>query len=92
MVDDNGIASCLEVATGTEIWHERIPGGYSASPLFAAGRIYFFSEAGDVTVVEPSRTFTKLAENKFAAGFMASPAVSGNALFLRTRTHLYRVE
>ena len=92
MVDDTGVASCLDAKTGAEAWRERLSGGYSASPIFAAGRIYFFSEAGHVTVLEPSRTFTKLAENKFEAGFMASPAISGNALFLRTRTHLYRVE
>ena len=92
MVDDGGIASCLDAMTGAEVWRERVPGSYSASPLFAAGRIYLFSDAGHVTVLEPGRTFTKLAENKFESGFMASPAVSGNALFLRTRTHLYRVE
>jgi outer membrane protein assembly factor BamB len=92
MVDDTGVVSCLETDTGTVVWRERLPGGYSASPLFAAGHLYFFSEAGHVTVLEPSRTFTKVAENKFETGFMASPAVSGPALFLRTRTHLYRVE
>lgn len=92
LVDDTGVASCLEAATGAEVWRERIPGGYSASPLFAAGHIYFFSEAGHVTVLEPGTTFAKLAENKLEAGFMASPAVSGNALYLRTKTHLYRVE
>ena len=92
MVDDGGIASCLDAMTGAEVWRERVPGSYSASPLVAAGRIYLFSDAGHVTVLEPSRTFTKLAENKFEVGFMSSPAVSGNALYLRTRTHLYRVE
>ena len=92
LVDDTGVASCLDAKTGAEAWRERLPGGYSASPIFAAGHVYFFSEAGHVTVLEPSRTFTKLAENKFDAGFMSSPAVSGNALYLRTRTHLYRVE
>jgi len=33
-----------------------------------------------------------LAENELEGGFMASPAVAGRALFLRTRTHLYRIE
>ena len=92
LVDDAGIVSCLEAKTGTEVWRERIPGNYSASPLLAAGHLYFFSEAGQVTVLEPGRTFKKIAENKFETGFMASPAVSGKALYLRTRTHLYRVE
>ena len=33
-----------------------------------------------------------LAENHLDAGFMASPAVVGDALLLRTKTHLYRIE
>lgn len=92
MVDDAGIASCLEAKTGVLLWRERVLGSQSASPLFADGKIYFFAEHGIVTVVEAGRTFKKLAENKFESGFMASPAVSGSALFLRTKTHLYRVE
>jgi outer membrane protein assembly factor BamB len=91
-IDDGGIASCVEAKTGTEVWRERIGGNYSASPLFADGRLYFFSEEGKTTVVEAGRQFKKLAENTLAEGFMASPAVSGKALFLRTRTHLYRIE
>jgi outer membrane protein assembly factor BamB len=92
MVDDVGIASCLEAKTGTMLWRERILGSHSASPIVADGRIYFLSEHGIVSVIAASRTFQKLAENKFSDGFMASPAVSGNALFLRTKGHLYRVE
>lgn len=92
MVDDAGIASCLEAKTGALLWRERVLGSQSASPLLADGKIYFFAEHGIVTVVEAARTFQKLAENKFESGFMASPAVSGSALFLRTKTHLYRVE
>jgi outer membrane protein assembly factor BamB len=91
-MDDGGIASCLEAATGKEVWRERIGGNYSASPLLADGRLYLFSEEGKTTVVAASREFQKLAENTLSDGFMASPAVSGQALILRTRTHLYRIE
>jgi outer membrane protein assembly factor BamB len=91
-IDDGGIASCLDAKTGQEIWRERIGGNYSASPLLAAGRLYFFSEEGKTTVIEAGRAFKKLAENTLEAGFMASPAAAGRALFLRTKTHLYRVE
>lgn len=90
-IDDGGIAACLEASTGQELWRERIGGNYSASPLFAEGRIYFFSEEGKTTVVAAERAFKKLAENQLEDGFMASPAVSGKALFLRTRRHLYRI-
>ena len=63
-----------------------------SSPLFAEGRVYVFSEEGKVGVLKAGREFSLLAENQFDAGFMASPAVSGKALYLRTKTSLYRVE
>ena len=92
MVDDGGIAGCVEAKTGTEVWRERIGGNYSSSPLHAAGRIYFLSEEGKATVIEAGRQFKVLATNQLESGFMASPAVSGKALYLRTKTHLYRIE
>ena len=92
MIDDGGIASCLDAKTGAEVWQERIQGAYSASPVYADGRIYFFSEEGKTAVIEAGRQFKKLAENKLEGGFMASPAISGKAFVLRTKTHLYRIE
>jgi len=91
-VTDGGIAVCLDAKTGAVIWSERIGGNYSASPLFANGRIYACNEEGKVTVFAADRQFQKLAENQFSDGFMASPAVSDHALYLRTKTTLYRVE
>jgi outer membrane protein assembly factor BamB len=91
-IDDNGVATCWEALTGTVVWSERIGGHYSASPLAAGDRIYLFSEEGKTTVLAPGREFKRLAESQLGDGFMASPAVSGKALFLRSRTHLYRVE
>jgi outer membrane protein assembly factor BamB len=90
-VDDGGIASCLEARTGRELWRERIGGNYSASPLIAEGRIYFFSEEGKTTVIEAGDQFKVLAVNQLDEGFMASPAVSGRSLILRTRTDVYRI-
>jgi outer membrane protein assembly factor BamB len=93
MMNDGGVASCIEAKTGNVVWTERIGGNYSASPLFANGRIYVFSEEGKATAFAPGREFKKLAENIIdKSGFMASPAVTDNALILRTKTHLYRVE
>jgi outer membrane protein assembly factor BamB len=91
-VEDNGTATCWNALTGEPFWSEKIGGHYSASPVAAAGRVYFFNEEGKSTVVAAARTFNRLAENQLGDGFMASPAVSGNALILRSRTHLYRVE
>ena len=93
MIDDQGgLATCVAAKTGEEIWSERIGGNYSASPITANGRIYFFSEEGKSTVIDAGTDFKKLTENKLAAGFMASPAIYDNSLILRTKTHLYRIK
>jgi outer membrane protein assembly factor BamB len=92
MINDAGIASAVEAKTGAVVWTGRVGGSYSASPISDGARVYFFSEEGKATVIEAGRQFKVLAENVLDDGFMASPAVSGDALFLRTRTHLYRVE
>jgi len=91
-VTDKGIGMCLDARTGAENWKERIEGNYSASPLFANGRIYLFSQNGKTVVVNASKQFEKVAESTLDGGFMASPAVAGDALFVRTDTHLYRIE
>jgi outer membrane protein assembly factor BamB len=92
MTTDAGIANCLDSHTGKVIWHDRIDGQYSASPIYADGKIYFFSEEGVATVLAAGKEFKVLARNKLPDGFMGTPAVAGNALFLRTRTTLYRVQ
>lgn len=92
MVSDSGIVSCLEAATGKELWQERLGGDYAASLLYADGRVYCFGQDGKATVLKAARTYEVLASNRLEAGFMASPAVEGNALILRTKTHLYRIE
>jgi outer membrane protein assembly factor BamB len=92
MVNDAGIVTCLDARTGQQIWRSRLNDSYSASPIYADGRVYFFSEEGKGTVIDAGRSFKVLAENYLDDGFMASPAVDGRALFLRTTTHVYRVE
>jgi outer membrane protein assembly factor BamB len=91
MVTD-GMMTCLEAKTGEVVWQERVGGKFWASPLYADGRLYFFDEEGLGHVVAAGRTFKKLATNKLDAGCRASPAVAGNALFVRTHTHLYCIE
>ena len=91
MIGDAGIATCLEARSGESVWRARVGGSYSASPLSAYGRVYFFSEEGKTTVIEADRTYKVLAENQLDDGFMASPAVDGPMLFLRTRSHLYAI-
>jgi len=92
MVSDAGIASCVEAKTGQVHWQERVEGNYSASPLFAGGRIYFLNEAGTTTVVKAGRTFEKLATNELNERSLASSAASDGALFIRTERHLFKVK
>ena len=92
MIDDGGILSCLDAKTGEEFWRERVQGNYSASPLLADGRIYVFSEEGKCTALAAGREFKKLGESMMPSGIMSTPAIAGKAIFLRTKTDLYRIE
>ena len=91
VISDGGVASCFDTASGELIWRERIPGKYSASPLLANGRIYFCSQEGRTTVIEDAAEYKELAANQLDGMHMASPAVTGEDLILRTDTHLYRI-
>jgi outer membrane protein assembly factor BamB len=91
MMNDGGVASCLNALTGDVLWTKRVPGEYWASPLLANGLIYCCSQQGDVLVFKASREFDLVAENKLDGGFVASPAVADDALILRSKTHLYRI-
>ncbi|MFM8393953.1 MAG: hypothetical protein ACKOB4_08535, partial [Acidobacteriota bacterium] len=55
------------------------------------GKIYLFDEAGKSTVIRPGRSFDLVAENTLEEGALASPAAVEGALFVRTRSHLYRI-
>lgn len=91
MIDDGGIAACVDAKTGEEIWKHRVGGNFSASPIIADGKIYLFDEDGKSAVIEAAREFKLVAENQLDAGCMASPAVSGDLLIVRTKTHLYGI-
>ena len=90
--DTAGTAFCLDSKNGADLWRTRIGGKFAASLFAAEGRIYCFDQAGVTTVLEASAIFKVLAKNQLPSGCMASPAVAGNALVLRTKTHLYRIE
>ncbi len=92
MVSDNGIATCLDAATGKVHWTQRIGGNHSASPVHADGRIYFLSEEGDAVVLAPGKEYRMLAKNSIGERTLASLAVSGKAIYLRGDQNLYRIE
>jgi outer membrane protein assembly factor BamB len=91
IVNDGGIATCVNATTGEIYWQMRLGGTYSASPVFADGRIYFLGEHGGVTVIQPGREFRRVGIGTLDGAMLASMAVSGGSLFIRTESHLYRI-
>lgn len=90
-ISDNGIASCLDARTGTVRWQQRLGNSFSASPVFADGRLYFLDEDGRTIVMTPGPSPTPLAVNPLEGGTLASMAVAAKSFFIRSGTHLYRI-
>ncbi len=89
LITETGVAKCLRAATGEEIWRKRLDGKYSASPIWAEGRIYFLSEKGKTTVIQAGGEFKVLAENELNEKCSASPAVSQKHIFIRSENNIY---
>ena len=92
VVNDFGIATCVDALTGDIHWQQRLGGNHSASPVFVDGRIYFQNEEGVTTVLAPGPEFRVLARNRLDGLTLASMAVADGALFIRSDSHLYRIE
>ena len=92
VVRDGGVATCFDAMTGAVHWKERLGGNFSASPIEVQGRVYACNREGKTLVLASRKEFKILATNKLDGTFLASPAVAGSALFLRSDTHLYRIE
>jgi outer membrane protein assembly factor BamB len=91
-VSNDGVAQCLAAKTAEQVWSRRLNGAYVASPVYADGLLYFFDQQGKGLVVDAKDKGKIIATNKLDAGCMATPAFAGKALFVRTKTHLYRIE
>jgi outer membrane protein assembly factor BamB len=92
VVSDDGHLSCVDPATGDVIYSERLPGLFSGSPVLVEGKLLLCDEAGNSYWIEPSREFKQLATSKLDTGLLASPVAVDNELYLRSKTHVYRVE
>jgi outer membrane protein assembly factor BamB len=76
LINDAGIASCLDAKTGRPRWIHRIGSKFSASPLHAEGRICVVSEGGETTVFRATpEHYEEIARNKLDEQALASPAV-----------------
>ena len=95
LLTDNGQLSALNAATGQPHYQQtRLPKPYNfkASPILVSGKLYLATEEGDVVVVKAGPAFEVLATNTTAdQSFIATPAVAAGDLYLRSRTHLFRI-
>jgi outer membrane protein assembly factor BamB len=95
LLEDRSFFSCLRAVDGTPHYlKHRLPGtlNFSASPVGAAGRIYLLSENGKTVVLERGTNIKILAINELDETFYASPAIVGNAIYLRGDKHLFCFE
>jgi outer membrane protein assembly factor BamB len=92
MVSDNGVASCLDAKKGKVHWQKRIGGSHSASPILAGGKIYFLSEGGTAVVIQAGKQSKQLGKNELGERTLASYAVAGDALYVRTEKNLYKIQ
>ena len=88
---DGGLVYCREADTGKLLYDERIGtlGYYYSSPVVADNRIYVASTEGVMTVIEAGATLNVLATNKLDGGILATPALAGDNIYVRTDKHLY---
>lgn len=88
---NDGVISCIDARTGEPHWQERAGGEYSASLISDGTNVHFFDEEGLCTVTRAAPAYEVIAENHLDDGGLASPAANDGSLFIRTRTHLYRI-
>jgi outer membrane protein assembly factor BamB len=84
-----GILKCFNGATGEVLWRQRLAGKFSASPVYADGKVYFLSEKGKTTVIEEGPQYKVAVENDLGETCCASPAISQGNIFIRTDKTLY---
>jgi outer membrane protein assembly factor BamB len=86
---DDGVVSCLRVATGEEVWRERVEGEFYASPVWVDGFLYNVSKQGEVVVLPAGERFEVVHRIQLGEPSYATPAVAGGVMYLRTSSHLF---
>jgi outer membrane protein assembly factor BamB len=91
MVRNGGIVVSLDVKTGKPTKEERVggTGDYYASPVGGDGKVYLFSQQGDVTVLSAESQWQILHASTFDEDVFATPAIVDGRIFVRTKGHLY---
>ncbi|MBX3451199.1 MAG: PQQ-binding-like beta-propeller repeat protein [Planctomycetaceae bacterium] len=91
---EGGIVTSFDATTGETYGRTRrvgSGGSYFASPVLADGKIFFCGENGHVIVLKDDPEFEELADNDFGESILATPAITEDGMFLRTRHHVYCV-
>jgi outer membrane protein assembly factor BamB len=88
-VNNVGVLTCADSATGNILWQLRLKGAFSASPVAAEGRIYLVNESASTFVVQSGKTGKLIATNELAATVLATPALADGAIYLRSDQVLY---
>ena len=94
LVHDLGTMLVLDLATGKEVYRARLGGvghTFSASPIGAGDRVYFVDEEGTTIVLGAGDAYVEIAQNDLGEMSLASPAVDGASLYIRTDKALYRI-
>ena len=95
LLDDHSFFSCLHAVDGKPYYlKHRLPGNlnFSASPVGASDRIYLLSEEGTTIVLKRGYNVNVIAMNKLNEKCYASPAIVGNAIYLRSNKHLFCIK
>lgn len=90
MANDVGVLTAIDAKTGERVWQERTPGVFSASPVAGDGKVYFLSETGETMVLAVDGP-TIVARNDLGERALASPALAGGRIFIRTDGHLFAI-
>lgn len=91
MTGDVGVLTVSDARTGERVYQERVGGVYTASPVAGDGKVYLASEDGETIVLSAGRTPRVLSRNRLNARQLASPAIAGGRLFIRSDDALIAV-
>ena len=79
----NDVLVCGNVADGKVLWDLRLKGPFSASPVYADGKLFLVNEEGQTSVVQPGDQARLIATNELKDTILATPAIANGALYLR---------
>ncbi|MEX0939424.1 MAG: PQQ-binding-like beta-propeller repeat protein [Pirellulales bacterium] len=85
---DKGAVTCIDIADGKVHYKNRVPGGYSGSPVRVGSRIFCINDDGEVIVLAAEPEFKVLARNSLGDYSRATPSIALGRMYLRTYSSL----